>query len=255
MVLIDLHEHLLGRIWILLARSDDFCPVLERMLTENRTIGRSGKAFIDLASNSTLNNLRFIQRIMRDKKPQRTLEIGLAFGASTLVFCSEHQRIGGSGTKQHTAIDPYQPRHWYDEAGVFAVERAGLGDYLDYRPEFSEFVLPRLLEANQRYDFIYVDGSHLFESVFIDAFYGARLLNDGGLIAFDDSTDPHVAKVILFLRGNMSNALREIRPADIRSSIAWLIGRRQLTLFERLAAEDRVWNTPLREWDSKLARF
>jgi hypothetical protein len=106
------------------------------MLKENRTVGRSGKQFNDLASNSTLNNLKYIQRIMRERKPERTLEIGLAFGASTLVFCAEHQKLGRVGAWQHTAIDPYQPRHWYDEAGVFAVERATLRDYLDYRRIF-----------------------------------------------------------------------------------------------------------------------
>jgi hypothetical protein len=79
----------------------------------------------------------------RRARRARTLEIGLAFGASTLVFCAEHQKLGRDGTKQDTAIDPFQARHWYDEAGVFAVERAGLKGYLDYRLEFSEFVLPR----------------------------------------------------------------------------------------------------------------
>jgi len=27
---------------------------------------------------------------------------------------------------------------------------------------------------------MYVDGSHLFEDVFVDAYFGARLLTDGG---------------------------------------------------------------------------
>jgi len=89
----------------------DFCTVLDQMLNENRTVGRSGKEFTNLASNSTLNNLKFIQRMMWDRQPQRTLEIGIAFGASTLVFCAEHQKLGRTGTKQHTAIDPFQPRH------------------------------------------------------------------------------------------------------------------------------------------------
>ena len=172
----------------------DICPALADMLRTNKTVGRSGKIFEDLGSNSTLNNIKFIQRTMTERQPTRTLEVGLAFGASTLAFCFEHQRSGRAGQKQHVAIDPYQPYPLFDESGVYAIEQAGLIDYLDYRPEFSEFVLPRLLEANQRFDFIYVDGSHLFENVFIDAFYCARLLNDGALIAFDDSTDPHVSQ-------------------------------------------------------------
>lgn len=93
--------------------TDEFCSVLAQILAENKTIGRSGKQFTNLTSNSTLNNLRFIQQTMRDRKPKRTLEIGLAFGASALVFCSEHQRLGHKEAKQHVAIDPYQPYPTY----------------------------------------------------------------------------------------------------------------------------------------------
>jgi hypothetical protein len=237
----------------------DFCPVLAEMLSTGRTVGRSGKQFTELGSNSTLNNLRFIQRTMRERKPARTLEVGLAFGASTLVFCSEHRGLGHEPAKQHTAIDPMQPFRLYDEAGVYAVERAGLGGFLDYHPEYSEFVLPRILADGQRYDLIYIDGSHLFENVLLDAFYCARLLNDGGLIAFDDCTDRHVAKVISFIRSNLSESLREILPPDVRSSAARLIGKRQLTAFERLPYrgphQPRQATTPLREWNSTLGKF
>ena|SRR5216684_5370497 len=230
------------------------------MLAENRTVGRSGKEFTDLASNSTLNNLRFIQRIMRERKPGRTLEIGFAFGASTLVFCSEHQRIGRSGTKQHTAIDPYQANPLFDEAGVLAIERAGLSDFLDYRREFSEFALPRLLEAREHYEFIYVDGSHLFENVLLDTLYGARLLNPGGIIAFDDSLDPHVAKALRFIRTNLNQALREIRGSQkVKSLVSSAFRRQQLTVFERIPSDEPVpadpLDTPLRPWNSKLGRF
>lgn len=236
----------------------DFCPVLDEMLSTGTTVGVSGKQFTDLQSNSTLNNLRFIQQTMRERKPKRTLEVGMAYGASTLVFCSEHHRLGHEAARQHTAIDPYQPYPLYDEAGVNAVERAGLGNFLDYRPEFSEFVLPRLLETHQRFDFIYIDGSHLFENVFIDAFYAARLLNDGGWMAMDDSSDPHVAKVNDFIRSNLSGAMKEIS-LGAKSTFAGLLGKRQLTVFERLPYDGphppRKWDTPLRRWDSKLGKF
>jgi predicted O-methyltransferase YrrM len=236
----------------------DFCPVLDEMLATGTTVGASGKQFTGLQSNSTLNNLRFIQQTMRERKPRRTLEVGLAYGASTLVFCSEHHRLGHEAARQHTAIDPYQPYPLYDEAGVNAVKRAGLADFLDYKPEFSEFVLPRLLETHQRFEFIYIDGSHLFENVFLDAFYAARLLNDGGWMAMDDSSDPHIAKVNDFIRTNLSGAMKEISPGA-RSSFAGLLGKRQLTVFERLPYDGphppRKWDTPLRLWDSKLGKF
>lgn len=236
-----------------------FCLILREMLTTRRTVGRSGVVFEGLSSNSTINNLKFIQQTMQDLKPKRTLEVGLAYGASTLVFCAEHQRLNHSEAKQHVAIDPYQPYSPYDEAGVYAVERAGLAGFLDYRPEFSEFVLPRLLETHHRYDFIYIDGSHLFENVFIDAFYAARLLNDGGLMALDDSTDLHVAKAIDFIRTNLEGSLREISTGGVRGLVSSTFGKRQLTVFRRLPYDGphppRKWDTPLRVWDAKFGSF
>jgi hypothetical protein len=236
----------------------DFCPVLDKILATGRTVGRSGKEFSELGSNSTLNNLKFIQRTMRERKPRRTLETGLAFGASALVFCSEHQRLGHEAAKQHIALDPYQPYPMLDEAGAYAVERAGFSDFLDYRPEFSEFALPRLLEAGERFDFIYIDGSHLFENVLIDAFYSARLLNDAGWMALDDSTDPHVAKVNDFIRSNLTGSLKEIS-LGAKATVTGLLGKRQLTVFERLPYEGphqpRKWDTTLRGWGAKLGKF
>lgn len=241
----------------MLAMDSEFCPVLNDLLRTRSAVGRSGKVFNDIASLSTRNNLLFLRNAMLELKPKHTLEIGLAFGGSTLVFCAEHQRLGHAPDKQHVAIDPYQPYAPYDEAGVVNVEKARLAGYLDYRPEFSEFVLPRLLETNHRFDFIYVDGSHLFENVLLDAFYCARLLNDGGVVAFDDCSDKHVAKVIAFLRSNLFDALRENTGAQ--SIIKRLTGRQQLVTFTRLPYsgphQPRTFDTPLREWNSALGRF
>ena len=36
---------------------------------------------------------------------------------------------------------------------------------------------------------IYVDGSHNFEHVFIDAYYSVQLLDMGGVVLFDDSIE------------------------------------------------------------------
>jgi hypothetical protein len=245
----------------MLAKVESRCPVLDEMLRTDQTVGRSGKVFKGLAAASTANNLAFIRKVMADIKPTRTLEIGLSYGASTLTFCSEHKHLDRNGTKQHVALDPYQPYAMYDECGVFAVERAGLGDYLDPLFEFSEFALPRLLENHRQFDFIYVDGSHVFENVFIDAFYCARLLADDGIVAFDDSTDPHVAKVIAFIRSNLGGQLPEVHhgAAGLKSRIGKALGRNQLTAFRRLRHFDqhgvRKWDTPLRAWDAPFKRF
>jgi predicted O-methyltransferase YrrM len=47
-------------------------------------------------------------------------------------------------------------------------------------------VLPRLIDAQEAFDFIYVDASHLALDVLADAAQAWKLLAPGGLVVFDD---------------------------------------------------------------------
>ncbi|MGN6646329.1 MAG: hypothetical protein ACTHJT_07355, partial [Cytophaga sp.] len=51
---------------------------------------------------------------------------------------------------------------------------------------------------------------HLFEDVFIDYYYCAQLMSTKGIMLFDDCRDPHVLKVIKFIKNNMSDYFDEI---------------------------------------------
>lgn len=229
---------------------NDFCPTLDEMMKSNRAVGESGRVYNGLAAISTRNNLRTIRTLMEELRPARTLEIGLSFGGSALVFCAEHQRRHQPAA-QHVAIDPFQTTHW-DSCGLGAIERAGLSGFLDFRQRFSAIELPRMLDAGERFGLIYVDGSHLFEDVFLDAYFGSRLLEDGGIIAFDDSSDPNVRKVIYFLRSNV-HMLEEIdlnygRRNSLVYAAARHLGKVQMTAFKRIGSIDR-------KWDAKFEKF
>src|SRR5262249_34661334 len=143
------------------------------------------------------------------------LEIGMCFGGSCLLFTASHQEASSKPSRQHTALDPFQTTAW-DDAGLLAVQRAGLSGYLDFRPQFSHVALPRLLESGEQFDLIYVDGSHIFEDVFVDAYFGSRLLSENGVIAFDDCRDPHVQKVIKFVRANLQSSHKELDLSPFR---------------------------------------
>jgi predicted O-methyltransferase YrrM len=228
-----------------------FCPVLEEIIRTGSMTGRSGKRFEELGALSTTNNLHMLRRLQLELKAGRTLEIGLSFGASCLMFTATHREISGRAGRQHMALDPFQTEAW-DDSGLLAVERAGLSDYLDFRPQFSSLVLPRLVENGEQFDLIYVDGSHLFEDVFIDAYYTARLLSEGGVVAFDDCRDAHVLKVIEFIRRNLPKALEEVDLSPFRADqgksikyrAARMMGRTQMRAFRRIGALSRPWNAP-----------
>jgi cephalosporin hydroxylase len=224
----------------------DLCPALSELLQTRRAVGRTGRIYEGLEALSTINNLHTIHELMREIRAIRTLEVGLSFGGSTLVFCASHKELGHPPEAQHIAIDPFQATVW-DSCGLLAVERAGLMGYMDFRQAYSALELPKLLEADARFGLVYVDGSHLFEDVFVDAYFVTRLLTEGGVVAFDDSSNPHVAKVVRFLRTNTE--LKELDLSSYRNKkdvltyqVARYFRKVQLTAFHRVGSIERAWD-------------
>src|SRR5262245_50641340 len=107
----------------------DFCPELAEMVQTRKAVGRTGRTFEGLGALSTVNNLRIIRKLMHETCAVNTLEIGLSFGASALVFCTSHKELGHVPKAQHVALDPFQTTVW-DSCGLVAVERAGLKAYM-----------------------------------------------------------------------------------------------------------------------------
>ena len=89
--------------------------------------------------------------------------------------------------------------------------------------------------------------------MFIDFHFGVKLLDEGGVILFDDATFPDVAKVLAFIRKNMTESLEEIdlepfRPEtarNMRYKLAKVLRRTQLAAFRRRSDPTRPWNSKL----------
>jgi predicted O-methyltransferase YrrM len=93
---------------------------------------------------------------------------------------------------------------------VLNVERAGLGRRLRFYEAPSHDALPRLLAEDERFDFAFVDGMHLFDYAMVDFFYIDRMLSVGGVIAFDDIWMRAIRKVVSFVLKNRSYELVKI---------------------------------------------
>ena len=130
-----------------------------------------------------------------------------------------------------------------------------MSGFIDFRPERSSIGLARLESEGARFGLIYVDGSHLFEDVFIDAYFGFRMLAPDGVILFDDCSIDHVAKALSFVTTNWRDFTREIDLSSHRAdggSWRYRAGRRlgkvQLRAFTRSGADTRAWDVPLRRF-------
>ena len=135
----------------------------------------------------------FLQKIIKDLKAQRTLEIGCAYGVSTLFMCEAAASLPAFA--QHIVIDPYQRTQWRG-IGLKHVVDAGYGFLVDFREEPSEIVLPSLVKAGVTLDFAFVDGWHTFDQVMTEFYYLNRLIRVGGVIAFDDADRRSVNRAI-----------------------------------------------------------
>ena len=221
----------------------DFCPSLKKLLSTGHVRLSSGE-HIAVAGTSTLNNIKALRCVLQKEKPSNTLEIGLAYGASALTFLSTNAELKRPNL-QHVAIDPYQSSKWRS-AGLDVIREANLASSFKLIEQDSAIALPSLCSEGASFGVIYIDGSHIFENVFIDMFYCTRLLDVGGLLLFDDSMDRHVKKVLRFVETNFKDILKledVVANKSWKQSIGQTFGFRQLTAYRKLADLSRAWST------------
>jgi predicted O-methyltransferase YrrM len=144
---------------------------------------------------------------VRRERAVRTLECGLAFAISTLFIVEALLENGGDG--RHIATDPYQfatlPTHGttYAGVGLQILEEAGVRGLVEFFPEESQVVLPRLLSEGRRFDLVFIDGNHRFEGVFLDLIFAGRLLEEGRVVFVDDVQFPGVQRAVRFCVSNL----------------------------------------------------
>jgi hypothetical protein len=96
-----------------------FCSVLRELLATGLAFGVPGGAFEAAHAWSSGNSLATLRNLCLRIKSKRTLEVGMCFGASALVFTSSHRELHCEPNRQHLALDPFQTSVW-DDAGLFA---------------------------------------------------------------------------------------------------------------------------------------
>lgn len=146
------------------------------------------------------------QLISSDDSITKTLEVGCAFGLSSLHICEALRNRPGAF---HMIIDPKQMDVWHG-VGVAHLEQAGIG-FFRIISEPSELALPALLRSEpESFDFIFIDGWHTFDHTMLDMFYANRLVRVGGYIVIDDCSWESVAAAVSYYMNYPSYArLRE----------------------------------------------
>ena len=194
----------------------DMRHIIEGIHASQRVTGRSGAA-LRLHSAIDPEEGLFLEEIIRgDPSVERTLEVGCAYGLSSLHIC---QALRGRPGAKHTILDPFQISHW-DGAGIQNLEEAKV-DYFEWIEELSEIALPQMLADREGcYDLVFIDGWHTVDHTLLDCFYATRLLRTGGYLVIDDILLPPVRRAVDYiaaypcfkthrtLSGNQSPTLR-----------------------------------------------
>lgn len=158
-----------------------FNPVLKELLQAGEVTGADGQRYriSDIAISSEEGEL--LHSLITRYGCTRTLEVGCAFGISSLYICNALSRFA---SPRHAIIDPFQNSHFYG-MGLAHLDRAGF-DFYEFHEELSELALPTLLAAGRKFDFAFIDGVHTLDHALLDFFYFNRMLEVGGVVAIDD---------------------------------------------------------------------
>jgi hypothetical protein len=148
----------------------------------------------EVESGITKRESEVISKLLADIKPQTTAEIGCANGGSTQVIA---EALEQNGQGHHFAVDPFQASYWKN-AGKIRVSAANLSHRVTFHDEYPERIFHTLPEL----DFVFIDGSHLFDFTIIDFVMSDRRLKVGGIMGFHDTWMGAVRGVLRFVLSN-----------------------------------------------------
>lgn len=183
----------------------DKCPVLAEMYATGKALGSDGTTH-QVGSHLPSDDAGVLYEMVESVGGGDIIEIGMAFGASTLAILS-------AAPVTLRSIDPYQLTDWKG-CGVESVKRAGFSDRheLDHRPDYV--ALPWLLSTGRQYRMAFIDGYHTFDHTFLDWWYVDKMISPGGIVGFDDCYMPSVQKVIAFIAGHRKYSVIRSSPSQ-----------------------------------------
>ena len=171
------------------------CPIIEEIL-----VGRTSKTLtgenISVNSDIGLAHAEALYETVLRARPAVVIEIGMAFGVASLSILTALREIDQGG--KLLSVDPVQTPEWKGCA-LASIARSGLTNWHEMHEDFDYKVLPRLLESGKKIDFAYIDGWHTFDYTLLDWWYIDKMLQPGGIAAFNDCAWPAVDKAIRFV--------------------------------------------------------
>ena len=132
--------------------------------------------------------------IKSSMKNINVLEIGCAYGTSAIFILNMLNRYNKK-TNYHV-IDPNQDIQW-NNVGLYNIARVKKKHInIRWLKGNSDIVMKYLTKFRMKYDIIFIDGGHSYNTVMTDCFYADKLLKKNGIVIHDDVLHNQVQSVI-----------------------------------------------------------
>jgi len=147
--------------------------VIDRLVRDGKAVACSDSSVHELFPIATsLAEGQALRDWVTKEKATHTIEVGLGYGVSALFIC-EGLLINGDKNARHVVLDPHQATR-YKDCGLQFLEEAGVAHLVEYHAEESQIALPSFLSKDRHFDLAFIDGSHLFDAVFLDLIYSGH---------------------------------------------------------------------------------
>jgi predicted O-methyltransferase YrrM len=130
------------------------------------------------------------------RKPSSCLEIGYAYGVSARII-AKLMEVG-----KLYSVDPFVKELILDRDRGIKTFDSSPNVVFSLLEQESAIALPSFLQAGSAFDFIFIDGSHLFAEKFIDVYWSNRLIAKGGYVAIHDSWLPQTMQINSYIKNN-----------------------------------------------------
>jgi predicted O-methyltransferase YrrM len=227
---------------------EPFRGLLESMYRGEPQLGTDGRRHeLDGLTRIAPTEGMWLHDLCRRVKPETTLEIGLAYGFSTVFFLAA---IRANGKGAHVAVDPGQSDLWKG-IGVQRAQLVGMEHAFRFIPEKSVQALSGFARDGLTFDLIFVDGAHYFDAALVDFVLAADVCNPGGYIVLDDLWLPAIRKVAAFVRANRVDFTEVETPfhrlwsqwsARAPGKVIREVALANVAVFQKTAADRRAWN-------------
>ena len=176
--------------------------VLTDMYSLNYLYGTEQKEPIQIEKTTriSIEQGSMINHIMRSENVSRSLEIGFAYGFSSIWILDS---LLNKSSSFHIAIDPFEKSAWHG-VGLKQIEKFGEKVNFLWESKYSIHSLSNLISKKEKFDFVFIDGNHRFDDVIVDFYLSDQLIEPNGIIALDDMWMPSIQKVAKFILTNRS---------------------------------------------------